>query len=311
MKITVVGAGNVGATAANILAEKEVGNTVVLLDVVKGLAEGKSLDIMQMGPLALFDTKTIGVTDDYEATANSTVVIITSGLARKPGMSRDDLITANANIVKTVTENIIQYSPDAILIVVSNPLDAMAYVAYKVAGIPAERVIGMAGLLDTARYKAFLAEALECSVKDIQAVTLGGHGDDMVPLPRYTTLTGVPVNQILSSEKINEIVLRTRKGGGELVNLMGKSAWYAPGYATARMVEAIMRNQKRYFSCSAYVEGEYGLSDMFFGVPVRLGRSGIEDILEIELNEDEKRLVEISANSVRQNIDFLNTLELW
>lgn len=311
MKITVVGAGNVGATAANILAEKEVGNTVVLLDVIKGLAEGKSLDIRQMGPLALFDTQTIGVTDDYEATAGSSVVIITSGLSRKPGMSRDDLLNANANIVKTVTENIIKYSPNAILIVVSNPLDAMSYVAYKVAGIPAERVMGMAGLLDTARYKAFLAEALECSVKDIQAVTLGGHGDDMVPLARYTTLTGVPVDQILTHEKIEEIILRTRKGGGELVNLMGKSAWYAPGYATARMVEAIMRNQQRYFPCSAYLEGEYGLNDMFFGVPVRLGKNGIEDILEIELNEEEKRLVDISANSVRQNIDFLNSLDLW
>ncbi len=311
MKITVVGAGNVGATAANILAEKEVGNSVVLLDVIKGLAEGKSLDIRQMGPLALFDTQTIGVTDDYSATAGSSVVIITSGLARKPGMSRDDLITANANIVKSVTENIIEYSPDAILIVVSNPLDAMSYVAYKAAGIPAEKVMGMAGLLDTARYKAFLANALECSVKDIQAITLGGHGDDMVPLARYTTLTGVPVDQILSAEKIEEIITRTRQGGGELVNLMGKSAWYAPGYATARMVEAIARNQKRYFPCSAYLEGEYGLTDMFFGVPVKLGKGGIEDILEIELNDTERELVEISANSVRQNIEFLNTLNLW
>lgn len=311
MKITVVGAGNVGATAANILAEKEVGNTVVLLDVIKGLAEGKSLDIRQMGPLALFDTRTIGVTDDYSATEGSSVVIITSGLARKPGMSRDDLLTANANIVKSVTENIIRYSPDAILIIVSNPLDAMSYVAYKVAEIPAERVMGMAGLLDTARYKAFLAEALECSVKDIQAVTLGGHGDDMVPLARYTTLTGVPVDQILTREKIEEIILRTRKGGGELVNLMGKSAWYAPGYAAARMVEAILRNQKRYFPCSVYLEGEYGLNDIFFGVPVRLGKSGIEDILEIELNKEEKALVDISANSVRKNIEFLETLNLW
>jgi len=285
MKITVVGAGNVGATAATVLAEKEVGNSIVLLDVIKGLAEGKSLDIRQMGPLALFDTRTLGVTADYESTAGSSVVIITSGLARKPGMSRDDLITANANIVKSVTENIIRYSPDAILIVVSNPLDAMSYVAYKVAGIPAERVMGMAGLLDTSRYKSFLADALECSVKDIQAVTLGGHGDDMVPLPRYTTLTGVPVDQILSEKKIDEIVNRTRKGGGELVNLMGKSAWYAPGYAVARMVEAILRNQKRYFPCSAFLEGEYGLKDMFFGVPVKLGKSGIEDILEIELND--------------------------
>lgn len=311
MKITVVGAGNVGATVATILAEKEIANTIVMLDVIKGLAEGKSLDIRQMGALALFDTQTIGVTDDYSATAGSSVVIITSGLARKPGMSRDDLLNANAKIVKNVTENVMKYSPDAILIVVSNPLDAMSYVAHKVAGIPAERVMGMAGLLDTARYKTFLAEALECSVKDIQAITLGGHGDDMVPLARYTTLNGVPVDQILTREKIGEIILRTRKGGGELVNLMGKSAWYAPGYATARMVEAILRNQKRYFPCSAYLEGEYGLNNMFFGVPVRLGKNGIEDILEIELNEEEKNLVDISAKSVKQNIDFLDNLDLW
>jgi malate dehydrogenase len=234
MKITVVGAGNVGATAANILAEKEIASTVVLLDVVKGLAEGKSLDIMQMAPLALFDTRTVGVTDDYSATADSSVVIITSGLARKPGMNREDLLEANATIVKNVTENIMKYSPNAILIVVSNPLDAMTYVAYKVAGIPSSRVMGMAGLLDTARYRAFLAEELNCSVKDIQAVILGGHGDDMVPLMNYTTLSGVPIRQLLPDEKLHEIINRTRKGGGELVNLMGKSAWYAPGFAAAR-----------------------------------------------------------------------------
>jgi malate dehydrogenase len=311
MKITVVGAGNVGATAANILAEKEVGNTVVLLDVVKGLSEGKALDIMQMSPLALFDTKTVGVTDDYEATADSRVVVITSGLARKPGMNREDLLTTNAKIVKNVTEKIIKHSPNAILIVVSNPLDAMSYVAYKVAGIPSQRVIGMAGLLDTARYRAFLAEALDCSVKDIQAITLGGHGDDMVPLMNYTTLSGVPISQLMGMEKIEEIINRTRKGGGELVNLMGKSAWYAPGYAAARMVEAIVRNQKRYFSCSAYLEGEYGLNDMYFGVPVKLGKGGVEDIMEIELNDKEKELVSISAKSVKENIDFLRTLDLW
>jgi malate dehydrogenase len=311
MKITVVGAGNVGATAANILAEKEVGNTVVLLDVVKGLSEGKALDIMQMSPLALFDTKTVGVTDDYEATADSRVVVITSGLARKPGMNREDLLTTNAKIVKNVTEKIIKHSPNAILIVVSNPLDAMSYVAYKVAGIPSQRVIGMAGLLDTARYRAFLAEALDCSVKDIQAITLGGHGDDMVPLMNYTTLSGVPISQLMGMEKIEEIINRTRKGGGELVNLMGKSAWYAPGYAAARMVEAIVRNQKRYFSCSAYLEGEYGLNDMYFGVPVKLGKGGVEDIMEIELNDKEKDLVSISAKSVKENIDFLRTLDLW
>jgi len=305
MKISVIGAGNVGATAANILAEKEVGNTIVLLDVVKGLAEGKSLDIMQMSPLALFDTRTIGVTDDYEATANSSVVIITSGQSRKPGMNREDLLDVNAKIVQHVTEQVMKHSPNAILIIVSNPLDAMAYVALKTARIAPERVIGMAGLLDTARYRSFLAEALECSVKDIQAITLGGHGDDMVPLIKYTTLSGVPVSQLLSDEKLREIVQRTRKGGGELVNLMGKSAWYAPGFATARMVEAIARNQKRYFPCSAYLEGEYGLNDLFFGVPVKLGKNGIEDILEIDLDADDRRMVEISANSVRESIMYL------
>lgn len=305
MKISVIGAGNVGATAANILAEKEVGNTIILLDVIRGLAEGKSLDIMQMSPLALFDTRTIGVTDDFEATSNSSVVIITSGQARKPGMSRDDLLDVNAKIVQNVTEKVMRHSPNAILIIVSNPLDAMCYVAYKTARIPAERVIGMAGLLDTARYRSFLAEALECSVKDIQAITLGGHGDDMVPLMKYTTLSGVPVSQLLSEEKIKEIINRTRKGGGELVNLMGKSAWYAPGYATVRMVEAIVRNQKRYFPCSAYLEGEYGLEGIFFGVPVKLGKTGIEDILEIELDEEEKLQVEVSARSVKESIDYL------
>ena len=305
MKITVVGAGNVGATAANILAEKEVASSIVLLDVVKGLAEGKALDIMQMSPLALFDTRILGVTNDYEATAGSKIIIITSGLARKPGMNREDLIMTNANIVREVTKNVVKHSPNAIIIVVSNPLDAMAYVAYKASGFPPERVMGMAGLLDTARYRAFLADALDCSVKDIQAITLGGHGDDMVPLMKYTTLSGVPINQLLSLSKIDEIINRTRKGGGELVDLMGKSAWYAPGYAAARMAEAIMRNQKRYFSCSAYLQGEYGLEDMFFGVPVKLGKNGIEDILEIELDENEKKLVTISANSVKENIIFL------
>ena len=311
MKITVVGAGNVGATTANVLAEKEVGNTIVLLDVQQGLAEGTALDIKQMGPLALFDTETLGVTGDYTATANSSVVVITSGLARKPGMSRDDLLTTNAKIVKSVTENILKYSSNPIIIVVSNPLDAMSYVSWKVSGLSSERVMGMAGLLDTARYKAFLGEAMDCSVKDIQAITLGGHGDDMVPLPRYTTLSGVPITQLLDDEKISEIVNRTRKGGGELVSLMGKSAWYAPGFAAARMVEAIVRNQRRYFPCSSYLEGEYGLNDMFFGVPVKLGRNGIEDILEIDLTDKEKALVDISADSVREGINFLNGLKLW
>jgi malate dehydrogenase len=311
MKITVVGAGNVGATAANILAEKEIGSTIVLLDVIKGLAEGKSLDIRQMAPLALFDTRTIGVTNDGEATANSSIAIITSGLARKPGMSREDLLVTNAKIVKEVTQKLIKYSPNAILIIVSNPLDAMAYVAYKTSGLSPERVIGMAGLLDTARYRSFIADELDCSVKDIQAITLGGHGDSMVPLMNYTTLSGVPIRQLIPEERIEEIMERTRKGGGELVDLMGKSAWYAPGYATVRMVEAIAHNQKRYFPCSAYLEGEYGLTDMFFGVPVRLGKFGVEDILQIDLNEKEKEMVNISADSVRKNIDYLKGMDLW
>ena len=305
MKITVVGAGNVGAICAIVIAEKELGNEVVLLDVKQGLAEGKSIDIMQMAPLALFDTKAIGVTDDYSATANSQVVVIAAGFPRKPGMNREDLINTNARIVKGITEKAIKQSPDAVFIVVTNPLDAMAYCAFKTANIPSNRVIGMAGLVDTARFRYFLAEEMQCSSKDIQAIILGGHGDHMVPIPRYTTINGVPVTQLISKEKIEDIIRRTSIGGGELVNLMGKSAWFAPGYAAARMVEAIALDQKRYFPCSAYLSGQYGLDDIFFGVPVKLGAKGIENILEIELNESEKSLVERSAKSVRENIKFL------
>jgi len=311
MKISIIGAGNVGATCAIVIAEKELGNEVVLLDIKHGLAEGKALDIMQMAPLALFDTKTFGVTDDYSRTANSQIVVIAAGLSRKPGMTRDDLISTNANIVKSITENILKYSPDAIFIVVTNPMDAMAYCCLKAAKIPSNRVIGMGGLVDTARYRAFLAEELNCSPKDIQAVILGGHGDHMVPIINYTTVSGVPVAQLLKKEKLKDIINRTRLGGGELVNLMGKSAWYAPGYAAARMVEAIVKNQRRYFPCSAYLQGEYGQKDIYFGVPVKLGKKGIEHILEIKLDDDEKALVEISANSVRENIAYLEGLKLW
>jgi malate dehydrogenase len=311
MKITVVGAGNVGATCATVLAEKEICSSIVLLDVQKGLAEGKALDIFQMAPLALYDTRTIGVTDNYEASANSEIVVITSGLARKPGMSRDDLITTNAQIVKGVTENIIKYSPNAIFVVVSNPLDAMAYCALKTAKVDPRRVIGMAGLLDTARYRAFLAEYLNSSVKDIQAIILGGHGDHMVPLKRYTSICGVPVTEVIAEGKLNEIIDRTRVGGGEIVNLMGKSAWYAPGYATARMVEAIVRNQRRIFPCSAYLQGEYGLDDMYFGVPVMLGQNGVEKVLEVKLNDEEKALVKKSAESVRETINVMHNMKLF
>ena len=244
MKVTVVGAGNVGATCANVIAHKELANEVILVDIKEGLAEGKALDIWETSPINLYDTRTIGSTNDYSKTANSDVVVITSGIPRKPGMSRDDLIATNAGIVKTVTENIIEKSPNSIIIIVSNPLDVMTYCAYLTAKVDSSRVFGMAGILDTARYRSFLAEALNVSPKDIQAVLMGGHGDTMVPLPRYTTVGGIPVTELIGESELDAIVERTKKGGGELVNLMGTSAWYAPGAAAAQMVEAIVRDQK-------------------------------------------------------------------
>lgn len=253
MKITVVGAGNVGATCANVIAHRELANEVVLVDIKEGTAEGKSLDMWQTAPINLYDTRMTGSTNDYEKTAGSDVVVITSGLPRKPGMSRDDLISTNAAIVKTVTENAIKYSPDAIFIVVSNPLDVMTYCAYLTAKVDSRKVFGMAGILDTARYRAFLAEALDVSPKDIQAMLLGGHGDTMVPLPRYTTISGIPVTELISEDKLEAIVQRTKVGGGELVNLMGTSAWYAPGAAAAQMVESIVRDQKRIFPVCAWL----------------------------------------------------------
>ncbi len=300
MKITVVGAGNVGATCANVIAHKELANEVVLLDIKEGLSEGKSLDIWQTAPINLYDTRTVGATNDYAKTAGSEVVVITSGLPRKPGMSRDDLIATNAGIVNTVTENIMKHSPNATLIIVSNPLDVMTYAAYKTANIASSKVFGMAGILDTARYRAFLAEAINVSPKDIQAVLMGGHGDTMVPLPRYTTVGGIPVTELIASDKLDAIVERTKKGGGELVNLMGTSAWYAPGAAAAQMVEAIVRDQKRIFPVCAWLQGEYGVSDMYLGVPVVLGKSGIEKIIELELNDAEKELLNDSATAVRE-----------
>src|SRR5690242_16404452 len=256
MKVTVVGAGNVGSTCANVLAHKDFLKEVVLLDIKEGVSEGKALDMWETAPVNYYSTKIVGVTNDYARTAGSEVVVITSGLPRKPGMSRDDLIATNAGIVKSVTENIIKHSPDTIILVVSNPLDVMTYCAYRTANIDSSRVFGMAGILDTARYRAFLAEALNVSPKDIQAVLMGGHGDTMVPLPRYTTVSGIPVTEMISAEKLNAIVERTKKGGGELVNLMGTSAWYAPGAAAAQMVKAIIKDQKRIFPCCAWLQGE-------------------------------------------------------
>ena len=297
MKVTVVGAGNVGATCADVIARREFVNEVVLLDIKEGTAEGKSLDIWQTAPINLYDTRLIGSTNDYKATEGSQVVVITSGLPRKPGMSRDDLITTNAGIVRSVTENIVKYSPDCIIIVVSNPLDVMTYCAYLTAKFDSSRIFGMAGILDTARYRAFLSEALSISPKDIQAVLMGGHGDTMVPLPRYTTVAGIPVTELISSEKLDAIVDRTKKGGGELVNLMGTSAWYAPGAAAAQMVEAVIKDSKRIFPCCALLNGQYGLKDIYLGVPVKLGKKGIEEIIELKLNKDEMALLQSSAKS--------------
>jgi len=308
MKITVVGAGNVGATCANVIAQKELSNEVILLDIKEGIAEGKSLDIWQTSGINNYDTRVIGVTNDYSKTAGSGVVVITSGLPRKPGMSRDDLISTNAAIVKSVTENVIKHSPDAIIIVVSNPLDVMTYCAYLSANIPSSKVMGMAGILDTARYRAFLAEALDCSPKDISAMLLGGHGDTMVPLPRYTTVSGIPVTELIDSGKLDAIVDRTKKGGGELVALMGTSAWYAPGAAAAQMVESIVRDQKRIFPVCAWLQGEYGMNDIYLGVPVVLGKNGIEKIIELKLNEDETTLLKDSAKAVKEVMNVLDEL---
>ncbi len=308
MKVTVVGAGNVGATCADVLAYREVANQVVLVDIKEGLAEGKSLDIWQKAPIDLYDTRTIGATNDYAKTAGSDVVVITSGLPRKPGMSRDDLIGTNAGIVKTVTENVVRHSPDAIIIVVSNPLDVMTYQAHITSKFPRTRIMGMAGILDTARYRAFLAEALNVSPKDIQAVLMGGHGDTMVPLPRYTTVAGIPVTELIDKDKLTAILERTKVGGGELVKLMGTSAWYAPGSAAAQMVEAIVRDQRRVFPVCVKLEGEYGIHDCYLGVPVILGKNGIEKIIELDLDKDEKALLEASRVAVREVMDVLDKI---
>ncbi len=279
MKVTVVGAGNVGATCADVLAKREIANEIVLLDIKEGVAEGKALDIWETSPINLYDSRTIGSTNDYTMTADSDVVVITSGLPRKPGMSRDDLIATNAGIVKMVTENVIKYSPEAKIIIVSNPLDVMTYCAYLTAKVDSSRVFGMAGVLDTARYRSFLAMELNVSPKDIQAVLMGGHGDTMVPLPRYTTVGGIPVTELIEESKLNEIIERTKFGGGEIVKLLGTSAWYAPGAAAAQMVEAIVRDQKRIFPVCAWLQGEYGMKDIYLGVPVVLGKNGIEKII--------------------------------
>lgn len=297
-----------GATCADVLAYREVANEIVLVDIKEGLAEGKSLDIWQKAPIDLYDSRTVGSTNDYSKSANSDVVVITSGLPRKPGMSRDDLIGTNAGIVKSVTENIVKYSPNAIIIVVSNPLDVMTYQAHITSKLPRTRIMGMAGILDTARYRAFLAEALNVSPKDIQAMLLGGHGDTMVPLPRYTTVAGIPVTELIAPDKLNAIIERTKVGGGELVKLMGTSAWYAPGSAAAQMVEAIVKDQRRVLPVCMKLEGEYGIDNCYLGVPVVLGKNGIERVIELDLNQAEKELLNTSRNHVKEVMDVLDKL---
>jgi malate dehydrogenase len=306
-KITIVGAGNVGASTAVWAASKELGD-IVLVDVpqVEGMPQGKSLDLYQASPIEGFDAKITGVTT-YEPTADSDVVIITAGVARKPGMSRDDLLNINTGIVKSVAENIAKYSPNAMLIVVSNPLDAMVYVAWKASGLPAKQVMGQAGVLDTARFRAFLAAEIGCSVEDVQALLLGGHGDDMVPLPRYTFAGGIPIQQLIKPERLNQIIDRTRKGGAEIVGLLKTgSAYYAPSAATVQMAESIIRDKKRILPCAVYCDKEYGVGGYFVGVPCVLGKDGVEKIIEIDLDPEERKAFDSSVGHVKELVKAVN-----
>jgi malate dehydrogenase len=303
-KISVVGAGNVGATVAQLIAYKELGD-VVMVDIVEGLPQGKALDLLEAGPVEGYDSQVTGA-NHYEATADSYIVVITAGIARKPGMSRSDLITTNANIVRAVTEQVVKYSPDAYLIVVSNPLDAMVHLTKHVSGFPKNRVVGQAGVLDSTRFRTFIAQELNVSVEDTQAFVLGGHGDTMVPLPRYSTVAGIPITHLLPQETIDRLVQRTRDGGGEIVNLLKSgSAFYAPGSSVVQMVEAIVKDKKRVLPCTAYLEGEYGLRDIYFGVPVKLGAGGVEQIIEIELTAEERAALQASAKEVEDTIQQL------
>ena len=303
-KITVVGAGNVGATAAHWAAARELGD-VVLVDIVEGMPQGKALDLMQARPIFGFNVEVVGA-NDYEATRGSKIVIITAGIPRKPGMSREDLINTNKNIVATVTKEVVSRSPNSFLIIVSNPLDAMCYVAYKVSGFSRKRVMGMAGILDTARFRCFLAMELKVAVDEIQSMVLGGHGDEMVPLVSYTNISGVPLTQRLGKKRIDAIVDRTRKGGGEIVALLKTgSAFYAPAAAAVQMAEAILKDQKRLVPVSAYLTGEYGLNDLFFGVPVILGAGGVEKILQVKLSKAEEAMLKTSAAAVAKTRDDL------
>ncbi len=303
-KVTVVGAGNVGATTAQRLAEKELAN-VVLVDVIEGVPQGKSLDLNEAAPIEKHDAKLTG-TNAYEETKDSDIVIITAGIARKPGMSRDDLISTNAGIMKSVTEQVAKYSPNAIVIIVSNPLDAMCHVAFDTMGFPKNRVIGMAGVLDSARFRAFISMELDVSVENTHAFVLGGHGDTMVPLPRYSTVAGIPITELMSQDRVEALVDRTRNGGAEIVSLLKTgSAYYAPASAAVEMAEAILKDKKKILPCAAYLEGEYGINGLFIGVPVKLGANGVEDIVEITLTDEESTALNKSAAAVQELVDML------
>ena len=307
MKVTVIGAGNVGATVGECVARQDIAKELVMVDIKEGMPQGKALDMHESSPIHGFDTRITG-TKDYAATEGSDVCIITAGLPRSPGMSRDDLLAKNTEIVGGVTEQFVEGSPDSTIIVVANPLDVMTYVAYEASGFPTHRVMGMAGVLDTARFRSFIADELSVSVRDVQALLMGGHGDTMVPLPRYTTVGGIPVTQLIEDDRIHEIVKRTKGAGGEIVDLMGTSAWYAPGAAAAEMTEAILKDNKRILPAAAYCDGEYGLNDLFIGVPVKLGAGGVEEIIEVDLDADETAQLETSAGHVHDNLDDLERL---
>lgn len=308
-KVSIIGAGSVGSSCAYCLAQKGLVNDIVLLDIAAGVAEGKALDMRQAAAFQRFDTTITGVTNDYEATRNSDIIVITSGVARKPGMSRNDLIITNAGIVKNVVAQAAQHSPNAIIIVVSNPLDVLCYCAYTVSRFPKNRVMGMSGLLDIARYKSFISEKLQVSTKDIQALILGGHGNTMVPLPRYTTIGGIPLRQWMNQEEIDEIIDRTRMGGDEIIQLLGTSGWHAAGAAICQMIEAIVCDQKRVFPVCAYLEGEYGLNDIYIGVPVILGTNGVEQVIELELDEEDKVSFSESEKVVRENVNVMKQMK--
>lgn len=305
-KISVVGAGNVGATAAQRLADKELGD-VVLVDIIEGMPQGKALDLAESAPIEGYDSRLVG-TNGYKETADSDVVIITSGLARKPGMSRDDLLKTNAGIVSSVTAEVMKYSRNPILIIVSNPLDAMCHVALKQSGLPRERVIGMAGVLDSARMRCFIGDALNVSVENITAFVLGGHGDTMVPLPRYSTVAGIPITDLLPKEQIDQIVTRTRNGGAEIVSLLKTgSAYYAPSAAAVEMAEAILKDKKEILPCSVLLQGEYGINNLYVGVPVKLGEKGVEEIIQINLTTEERSDLQRSAAAVQELVDVINS----